>query len=95
VSTSQTLACKVVPHAGHMKMQVTHIPAHRTDRGAGFTAGSQEPAEERIMAQQKKEPPSLIKNIVLAGTAAVITVNGIHPIDVVKTRLQIQGEAGR
>ena len=47
---------------------------------------------------QTKQPaakPSLLKNIVLAGTAAVITVNFIHPIDVVKTRLQIQGEAGR
>ena len=30
-----------------------------------------------------------------AGTAAVITVQFIHPIDVIKTRLQIQGEAGR
>ena len=42
-----------------------------------------------------KEKPSLIKNVGLAGTAAVITVTLIHPIDVVKTRLQIQGEAGR
>ena len=38
---------------------------------------------------------SLFKNLALAGTAAVLTVSGIHPIDVVKTRLQIQGEAGR
>lgn len=37
----------------------------------------------------------MLKGIGLAGTAAVITVTGIHPIDVVKTRLQIQGEAGR
>ena len=29
------------------------------------------------------------------GTAAVIVVNFIHPIDLIKTRLQIQGEAGR
>jgi len=43
----------------------------------------------------KKEAPSLLKNISLAGTAAVITVTFIHPIDVVKTRLQIQGEVGR
>ena len=35
------------------------------------------------------------KNIFCAGGAAVITVNFIHPIDVVKTRLQIAGEAGR
>ena len=48
-------------------------------------------------APEKKAPqkPSFLKNIGLAGTAAVITVNMIHPIDVIKTRLQIQGEAGR
>jgi hypothetical protein len=39
------------------------------------------------MTQPKKEGPSLIKNVSLAGTAAVITVSFIHPIDVVKTRL--------
>jgi hypothetical protein len=37
----------------------------------------------------------LIKNVACAGGAAVITVSFIHPIDVVKTRLQIAGEAGR
>ena len=48
------------------------------------------------MAQQTPPPkPSLFKNVTLAGTAAVITVQVIHPIDVIKTRLQIQGEAGR
>jgi len=31
----------------------------------------------------------MLKNIGLAGTAAVITVSFIHPIDVIKTRLQI------
>lgn len=36
----------------------------------------------------------LLKNVGAAGSAAVITVTGIHPIDVVKTRLQISGEAG-
>lgn len=36
----------------------------------------------------------LFKNVGAAGSAAVITVTGIHPIDVVKTRLQISGEAG-
>lgn len=35
-----------------------------------------------------------LKNIGAAGTAAVITVTGIHPIDVVKTRLQVSGEGG-
>jgi hypothetical protein len=49
------------------------------------------------MATQQPAPqkPSLFKNVSLAGTAAVLTVQVIHPIDVVKTRLQIQGEAGR
>jgi len=37
----------------------------------------------------------LIKNVICAGGAAVITVSFIHPLDVVKTRLQISGEAGR
>ena len=36
----------------------------------------------------------LLKNVGAAGSAAVITVTGIHPIDVVKTRLQISGEGG-
>lgn len=36
-----------------------------------------------------------MKNVACAGGAAVITVSFIHPIDVVKTRLQISGEAGR
>ena len=45
------------------------------------------------MTEQKK--PSLLKNVGAAGGAAVITVSFIHPIDVVKTRLQIAGEAGR
>lgn len=37
----------------------------------------------------------LIKNVAAAGGAAVITVTGIHPIDVVKTRLQVAGEGTR
>ena len=35
----------------------------------------------------KKGGSSLFKNIAAAGSAAVITVSFIHPIDVVKTRL--------
>ena len=46
-------------------------------------------------AEKPKAKPSLIKNVACAGGAAVITVSFIHPIDVVKTRLQIAGEAGR
>lgn len=37
----------------------------------------------------------IIKNISAAGVSAVITVTGIHPIDVVKTRLQISGNETR
>lgn len=36
----------------------------------------------------------LLKHIGAAGSAAVITVTGIHPIDVIKTRLQVSGEGG-
>ena len=43
----------------------------------------------------KKGMGHLIKNVMCAGGAAVITVSFIHPLDVVKTRLQISGEAGR
>ena len=46
------------------------------------------------MATEKKQS-HFFKNIFCAGGAAVITVSFIHPIDVVKTRLQIAGEAGR
>ena len=34
-----------------------------------------------------KAKPSFLKNIGMAGGAAVITVTFIHPIDVIKTRL--------
>lgn len=37
----------------------------------------------------------VLKNVGCAGGAAVITVTFIHPIDVIKTRLQVSGEAGR
>jgi len=37
----------------------------------------------------------LMKNVAAAGTSAVITVTGIHPIDVVKTRLQVSGQGTR
>jgi hypothetical protein len=36
---------------------------------------------------------NLLKSVAGAGTAAVITVSFIHPIDVVKTRLQVSGDA--
>ena len=36
-----------------------------------------------------------LKSIGAAGSSAVIAVTGIHPIDVVKTRLQVSGDGGR
>ncbi len=36
----------------------------------------------------------LLASVGAAGSAAVITVTGIHPIDVVKTRLQVSGAGG-
>jgi hypothetical protein len=36
----------------------------------------------------------ILKSVGAAGSSAVITVTGIHPIDVVKTRLQVSGEGG-
>jgi len=44
---------------------------------------------------KSQEKPSLFRSIATAGTAAVITVNFVHPIDTIKTRLQISGEKGR
>jgi hypothetical protein len=34
-------------------------------------------------------PPSLLKQVGMAGTAAVLTVTFIHPIDVVKVRMSV------
>lgn len=39
-------------------------------------------------------PPSVLTQVGMAGGAAVITVTFIHPIDVVKTRIQISAEYG-
>jgi hypothetical protein len=36
--------------------------------------------------------PSLLQQVGMAGSAAVITVSFIHPIDVVKTRIQVSPE---
>ena len=50
------------------------------------------------MSGEKPKASKLKKlglNVLCAGGAAVVTVTFIHPIDVVKTRLQIAGEAGR
>jgi hypothetical protein len=42
-----------------------------------------------------QEKPSMFRSIGTAGIAAVVAVNFVHPIDTIKTRLQISGEAGR
>jgi len=39
--------------------------------------------------------PSLIQQVGMAGGAAVITVSFIHPIDVIKTRIQVSPEYGK
>ena len=36
----------------------------------------------------------LLKNVFCAGCAAVLTVTFIHPIDVVKTRIQVESNKG-
>jgi hypothetical protein len=36
--------------------------------------------------------PTLLQQVGMAGSAAVITVSFIHPIDVVKTRIQVSPE---
>jgi len=45
-----------------------------------------------ILATAGSNAPGLIQQIGMAGAAAVITVTFIHPIDVVKTRIQISTE---
>lgn len=47
-----------------------------------------------ILATAGVAPPTLLQQVGMAGTAAVITVTFIHPIDVVKTRIQISSEYG-
>ena len=39
-------------------------------------------------------PPCLLTQVGMAGSAAVMTVTFVHPIDVVKTRIQISSEFG-
>merc|ERR1719512_370864 len=46
----------------------------------------------KLTATSPPAPPSLLTQVGMAGTAAVITVSFIHPIDVVKTRIQVSSE---
>lgn len=50
--------------------------------------------QSKTMLATATAPPSLLQQVGMAGTAAVITVTFIHPIDVVKTRIQISSEYG-
>jgi hypothetical protein len=54
----------------------------------------QQNQQSRLLATASAAPPSLLQQVGMAGTAAVITVTFIHPIDVVKTRIQISSEYG-
>jgi len=49
---------------------------------------------QSILATSAVVQPSLLQQVGMAGCAAVITVTFIHPIDVVKTRIQISSEYG-
>mmetsp|Transcript_23390 Transcript_23390/g.28736 ORF Transcript_23390/g.28736 Transcript_23390/m.28736 type:complete len:301 (+) Transcript_23390:51-953(+) len=50
--------------------------------------------QTNVLATAGAMSPSLFQQIGMAGTAAVITVSFIHPIDVVKTRIQVSSEYG-
>jgi len=50
--------------------------------------------QQSTLATSAAAPPGLLTQVGMAGTAAVITVTFIHPIDVVKTRIQISSEYG-
>lgn len=51
--------------------------------------------QQKPLATAAAAPPSLLTQVGMAGTAAVITVSFIHPIDVIKTRIQISTEYGK
>lgn len=48
--------------------------------------------KQMVMATSSVGQPSLLQQVGMAGGAAVITVSFIHPIDVIKTRIQISTE---
>lgn len=50
--------------------------------------------QPNILATSAAAKPGLLQQVGMAGSAAVITVTFIHPIDVVKTRIQISAEYG-
>jgi len=50
--------------------------------------------QQSTLATSAAAPPGLLTQVGMAGSAAVITVTFLHPIDVVKTRIQISSEYG-
>lgn len=50
--------------------------------------------QQKVLATASAVQPTLLEQVGMAGAAAVITVTFIHPIDVVKTRIQISSEYG-
>ncbi|KAL7561146.1 hypothetical protein ACA910_011969 [Epithemia clementina (nom. ined.)] len=52
-------------------------------------------ATNAVVAASSIVRPSLMSQVGMAGTAAVITVTFIHPIDVVKTRIQVSNNYGK
>lgn len=46
-------------------------------------------------AAQNQAAPGLLTQVGMAGGAAVVTVTFIHPIDVIKTRIQVSNEYGK
>lgn len=48
------------------------------------------PPRPLALSEAAAAPPSLLTQVGMAGTAAVITVTFIHPIDVVKVRRIVQ-----
>ena len=71
---------------------------HDTNHPKGSSSGEECPVgKPEAPGPVKKEMSTrrLLLNIVCAGGSDITAVTFIHPIDVVKTRLQIAGEAGR
>lgn len=64
----------------------TESPHNHLGRPFGFTDKMSLNKNTNIMATAAAAPPSLLSQVGMAGTAAVLTVTCIHPIDVIKVR---------
>ena len=49
---------------------------------------------EKALVLPILKKPTPLQSMAMAGGAGLITVSFIHPVDVIKTWLQIQGESG-